>query len=133
MALYDSLKSSFAQTTKVNLVGIACVIFLISFVVFHEIRHRDLWGLPGPVLARYTNAWRAWQAWKYAARPNGITYHEVLHARYGNVVRVGPRTVFINDPEAIPRVLGFKQRLEKSDSIIPFSVPGIHTSLVGIR
>ncbi|KAF2235944.1 cytochrome P450 [Viridothelium virens] len=133
MALSDVLKSLFEQTSKVNLVGYFCVISLFAFVVFHEIQNRDLWGIPGPIIARYTNAWRAWQAWQYATRPNGITYHEVLHNRYGNVVRVGPRTVFINDAEAIPRVLGFKQRLEKSDSIIPFSVPGIHTSLVGIR
>lgn len=106
---------------------------LLFFVLYSEFNNRDLWGIPGPILARYTNAWRAWQAWKYSDRPNGVTYHEVIHHHYGNVVRVGPRTVFINEAEAIPRVLGFKQRLEKSDSVVPFSVPGIHTSLVGIR
>ncbi|KAI9654811.1 MAG: hypothetical protein M1821_005805 [Bathelium mastoideum] len=133
MALLDSLKGLFGQTTTGILVGLICGISLFVFIVSHEIHNRDLWGVPGPILARYTNAWRAWQAWRYATRPHGITYHEVLHERYGDVVRVGPRTVFINDAEAIPKVLGFKQRLEKSDSIIPFSVPGIHTSLVGIR
>ncbi|KAL9070871.1 MAG: hypothetical protein Q9157_005664 [Trypethelium eluteriae] len=87
MALSDVLKSLFEQTSKVNLVGYFCVISLFAFVVFHEIQNRDLWGIPGPIIARYTNAWRAWQAWQYATRPNGITYHEVLHNRYGNVVR----------------------------------------------
>lgn len=122
------------DSSQLGLIALACTVLpLLLFVVYSEIKHRDLHGIPGPILARYTNAWRAWQAWQYASRPNGITYHEVLHARYGDVVRVGPRTVFINDPEAIPKVLGFKQRLEKSDSVVPFSVPGIHTSLVGIR
>ena len=133
MALSSTLESFFEQTSKVTLGGLLGIFVSFIFILVHENQNRDLWGIPGPLLARYTNAWRAWQAWRYAARPNGITYHEVLHERYGDVVRVGPRTVFINDAEAIPRVLGFKQRLEKSDSIIPFSVPGIHTSLVGIR
>ena len=133
MAVFDALSFALEQTSRTYLLSFLCTLSLLAFVVYYEIQNRDLWGIPGPVLARYTNAWRAWQAWKYSTRPNGITYHEVLHERYGDVVRVGPRTVFINDAEAIPRVLGFKQRLEKSDSIIPFSVPGIHTSLVGIR
>ncbi|KAL9086099.1 MAG: hypothetical protein Q9165_007311 [Trypethelium subeluteriae] len=87
MALSDVLKSLFEQTSKVNLLGYFCVISLFAFIVFHEFQDRDLWGIPGPIIARYTNAWRAWQAWQYATRPNGITYHEVLHRRYGNVVR----------------------------------------------
>jgi hypothetical protein len=49
------------------------------------------------------------------------------------VVRVGPQTVFINDPAGIPVVLGFKDRLEKTDSVNAFMQPGKPTSIVGIR
>ena len=106
---------------------------IVSCLVYHEFKYRELWGLPGPLIARYTNAWRCYLAYKHRDRPTGKSYHQIIHDCYGDVVRVGPKTVFTRDPEAIPVVLGFKQRLEKSDSVIPFMVPGVRTSIVGIR
>lgn len=106
---------------------------LISYILFIEVKHRDLRGIPGPLIARYTNAWRCFLAWKYAERPGGISYHQIIHNRYGPVVRVGPKTIFTCDPDAIPCVLGFKQRLQKTDSVNAFMVPGVPTSIVGIR
>lgn len=106
---------------------------VLSYVLYHEVKYRELWGIPGPLIARYTNAWRCYLAYKHRERPTGKSYHQIIHDRYGDVVRVGPKTVFTRDPEAIPIVLGFKQRLEKSDSVIPFMVPGVRTSIVGIR
>ena len=38
---------------------------------------------------------------------------------YGDVVRVGPKTVAVMDPEAIPSVLGQKARLDKVSMICP--------------
>ena len=110
-----------------------CVLILGSAVLYLEVKHKQLGNIPGPLLGRYTNAWRCFYAWRYSERPDGFTYHEVIHKRYGNIVRVGPRTVFVNDPAAIPYVLGFKDRLEKTDSVIPFMIPGKPTSIVGIR
>jgi hypothetical protein len=109
------------------------LISVIARIAYLETKHSALRGIPGPLVARYTNAWRCYLAWVYSERPGGITYHEVIHKKYGDVVRVGPRTIFINDPSGIPVVLGFKDRLEKTDSVIPFMQPGKPTSIVGIR
>uniref|UniRef100_A0A093UQ86 Tryprostatin B 6-hydroxylase n=1 Tax=Talaromyces marneffei PM1 TaxID=1077442 RepID=A0A093UQ86_TALMA len=109
------------------------VVSVVTRIVCLEIKHRALSDIPGPWVARYTNAWRCYLAWVYSDRPGGITYHEVIHKKYGDVVRVGPKTVFINDPAGIPVVLGFKDRLEKTDSVNAFMQPGKPTSIVGIR
>lgn len=113
----------------------AALYFLLlgSIIVYLEVKHRQLSSIRGRLLARYTNAWRCYYAWKYSDRPGGVTYHEVIHRRYGNVVRFGPRTVFVNDPAAVSYILGFKDRLEKTDSVLPFMMPGKPTSIVGIR
>jgi hypothetical protein len=109
------------------------VFTVVARIAYLEIKHRALSDIPGPWIARYTNAWRCYLAWVYSERPGGITYHEVIHKKYGDVVRVGPQTVFINDPAGIPIVLGFKDRLEKTDSVNAFMQPGKPTSIVGIR
>lgn len=36
-----------------------------------------------------------------------------LLEKYGDIVRIGPNTVLLNDPETAHVVLGFRDRLEK--------------------
>jgi hypothetical protein len=45
-----------------------------------------------------------------------MNYQSKLIGVYGDVVRIGPKTVLVLDPEAINTVLGFKERLEKVQS-----------------
>ncbi|OKL57734.1 hypothetical protein UA08_07234 [Talaromyces atroroseus] len=127
------ITEQFPELSLLQHIILLIIISIIARITYVEIKHSVLRGIPGPLIARYTNAWRCYLAWKYSERPGGVTYHEVIHKKYGDVVRVGPRTVFINDPAAIPVVLGFKDRLEKTDSVIPFMQPGKPTSIVGIR
>lgn len=86
---------------------------LITFIVYIVIQSKRarLDDIPGPWLARYTDAWRAYEAWK---SPGSDTNYQIrVFKLYGDVVRIGPTTVLVSDPEAINTVLGFKTRLEK--------------------
>ncbi|KAI6369726.1 hypothetical protein MCOR25_004355 [Pyricularia grisea] len=124
-----SLKSlSHAQA-----LGLAVALCLLGYIVTTELRYRHLSGFPGPILARYTNAYRAYLAWRYSNRPGGISYHEYLHNKYGTTVRMGPNIVYTDDPGAIPLVLGFKDRLMKTDHVNALQVPGQPANIGGIR
>lgn len=122
-----------ASLTHLQALVLGTTVCLLGFIVHHEIKYRALGGIPGPLLSRYTNAWRCYLAWKYSERPGGLSYHEYLHSKYNSkTVRVGPKTVFTNDPAAIHVVLSFKDRLAQTDNIKAFLIPGQPPVLVGI-
>jgi hypothetical protein len=92
---------------------------LIGSILFIVLKSRNagLEHIPGPFIAKYTNAWRAYKAWK-SLGVNKAFLNEAVQD-YGDVVRVGPKTVAVMDPEAIPSVLGQKARLDKVSMICP--------------
>ncbi|KAL3470530.1 cytochrome P450 [Aspergillus californicus] len=72
----------------------------------------------GPLPAKATNIWRAWQAFdghidrKYTQ----------LHRRYGSVLRVGPNALSISDPSMIRVIYSTRNPWKKSDSYRPNDV-----------
>lgn len=73
-----------------------CVIFLI----IQALRNKYSYGITqieGPTLAAYTDLWRFWVVW--SRRPEQV--HISLHDKYGSLVRLGPNSVSVSDPEAI--------------------------------
>jgi hypothetical protein len=71
---------------------------------------RGLSGIPGPWIARYTNAWRVYHA---ARGGQGLAFWRKQHEKYGDVIRIGPKTVSVLDAEAIPVIYGLKAKLAK--------------------
>ena len=67
--------------------------------------------VPGPFLSRYTDAYRAYLAWKYSGQD--VNLYMKVHSIYGDVVRLGPRSISVLDPAAIPSIYGVKARLNK--------------------
>ncbi len=67
--------------------------------------------IPGPFLSRYTDAYRAYMAWKYSGQD--VNLFMKIHSKYGDVVRVGPRSVSVLDPAAVPSIYGVKARFNK--------------------
>ncbi|KAJ8119415.1 hypothetical protein ONZ43_g3626 [Nemania bipapillata] len=67
---------------------------------------------PGPILAGFTDLWRAYQQY------NGRLREKVLesHARYGPVVRYGVRCISISDPGVINVVYGSRAGFVTGDS-----------------
>ncbi|KAI1812409.1 cytochrome P450 [Poronia punctata] len=78
------------------------------------VRNRYYNGLnkyPGPFLASLTDLWRFFEVW---GRRSEVT-HRQLHAKYGDVVRLGPNTLSFADPAALKTIYGLNKGFVKSD------------------
>ncbi|KAK7931819.1 Benzoate 4-monooxygenase cytochrome P450 [Apiospora marii] len=82
------------------------VALLRAFRTWSALRH-----VPGPFLASFTNLPRSW--WVMTGRAH--QYHRAAHAKYGDVVRIGPRMVSVSNPDAIPIIYPFRPGFPKSD------------------
>ena len=84
--------------------GLLVVTKLILDVFFSRLR-----PIPGPVLAKITDLWRASHA--YGGR---IDLKNVqLHRKYGTVVQVGPNCVSISDPNLIRTIYSTRNSWKK--------------------
>lgn len=73
-----------------------------------SIRYQDgLNKYNGPFVASFTNFWRLWQAYWYQDR---VTYLPLPH-KYGEIIRLGPRTLVFQNPQAIRDIFvaGFRK------------------------
>ncbi|KAI2610114.1 cytochrome P450 [Hypoxylon fragiforme] len=73
--------------------------------------HNGLNKYPGPFLASLTDWWRFWDV--YGQRPE-VT-HQKLHAKHGDVVRLGPNTLSFADPKALKSIYGLNKGFVKSE------------------
>lgn len=75
-------------------------LLLLSLLFLKALHNRYLTGLnryPGPALAPFTSLWRVVHSFLDRHAPPLVS----LHARYGDVVRLGPRCLSFADPAAI--------------------------------
>lgn len=98
--------------SHVILVSIICLLAVLGAVVLNS-RRAALSHIPGPFIARYTDAWSLWLAWTVKSRENPTSFYHTLQAKYGNVVRTGPRSVTVLDPFAVPTIYGVRSKLNK--------------------
>ena len=85
---------------------------LLLLTTAHLLRNRYNGGLnkyPGPFLASLTDFWRFWDV--YQRRPE-IT-HQKLHAKCGDVVRLGPNVLSFADPKALKTIYGLNKGFTK--------------------
>jgi hypothetical protein len=72
----------------------------LGFIAVHLVNNKYRQGInhiPGPWLASFSDIWRFFVVW---GRRSEVV-HRALHAKYGPLVRLGPRTVSVSDPSAI--------------------------------
>jgi hypothetical protein len=89
------------------------VLFItISFVLYlvYDSHTAGISHIPGPFIARYTNLHAFVLTWRAGRHGD---YLPGIHEKYGDVVRVGPRTVSVADPDAIKAIYNSKLRLHK--------------------
>ncbi len=110
----------------------------------------NLFHIPGPFLARYTDAWTLYSAWRTLRRGDKIEYYNQLQARYGDVIRIGPKSVLVLDPAAVPVIYGVRAKLDKvidnslswvrnfangfikGPAYVPFRQAGVTTSILSL-
>jgi hypothetical protein len=87
--------------------AVLAVAFL-SYLVKNRF-NRGLNKYPGPFLASLTDWWRFWDVYK--RRPE-VT-HIQLHAKHGDVVRLGPNDLSFADPKALKTIYGLNKGFTK--------------------
>lgn len=109
-----TLTTPFLQYAMSPLHLIAGAVLSFLVVLFIQSKRAKLDHIPGPWLAKYTNLWRGYQAWRLNHHNEGVKNYQIsMIGRYGDVVRIAPKHVLVYDPEAIETILGFRQRLDK--------------------
>lgn len=102
-----SVFSVIASFVAQNWVAV-CLISVIALLVRNRFYNR-LDKYPGPFLASLTDWWRLWDVYKQ--RPE-VT-HLRLHAKHGDVVRLGPNCLSFADPEALKVIYGLNKGFVK--------------------
>lgn len=106
------------------------LLWLVAAALFNS-KRAGLSHIPGPFIARYTNLWAVYVAWKTEKDGNRASFNRKLQARYGDVVRTGPRSVSVMDPAAIPVIYGVRSKLDKVSVLI--SIPNLTSSSLIVR
>ncbi len=84
----------------------------LVYLVLDSVRVAYRTGLrkvPGPLLARFSKLWR----FKFVMDGKAPFKYQLLHKKYGPIVRTGPNTVEISDPTVIPTIYGINTKFFK--------------------
>ncbi|KAJ5656902.1 cytochrome P450 [Penicillium longicatenatum] len=112
--------------------AILVTIFLFSIKYIFIALKPGLRSLPGPNIARFTPFYRAWKISKGEAP----IFYRGLHEEYGPIVRTGPNTVDISDPNTLPIIYGIGSKFLKSafyDVFSPFFEDKVMPSMFTVR
>ncbi|KAF4334974.1 cytochrome P450 monooxygenase [Fusarium beomiforme] len=106
--LVETLVSALAQHWALVLAALT-----VAWLVKNRY-NRGLNKYPGPFLASLTDWWRFWDV--YGQRPE-VTLQK-LHAKHGDIVRLGPNTLSFADPAVLKQIYGLSKGYVKSDFYI---------------
>ncbi|KAJ6002801.1 hypothetical protein N7451_005348 [Penicillium sp. IBT 35674x] len=93
--------------------GLLCLTKLIWDIFLSPLK-----AIPGPILAKSTDLWRAIHT--YRGRVD--LKHLELHRKYGTAVQIGPNCVSISDPNLIRTIYSTRNAWKKSDMYRPNDV-----------
>lgn len=98
------------SVTKVLFHQWPLILLIISILYLLKNRfNRGLNKYPGPFVASLTDWWRFWDV--YQRRPE-VT-HIKLHAKHGDVVRLGPNVLSFASPKALKAIYGLNKGFTK--------------------
>ena len=95
----------------------ALALIVLSYLVVGSMTY-GLNGIPGPLIARFSNIWRLASKW----RGDYLSTIRNLHNDHGSVIRIGPNVVSIADPLAMDSIFGVKADLRKVRYLIPLQL-----------
>ncbi|RCI13112.1 hypothetical protein L249_0054 [Ophiocordyceps polyrhachis-furcata BCC 54312] len=97
---------------------------LWSFAIaVYRIFFHPLAKYPGPLLAKVTNIYQLY----YAYRGDRHLEFWRMHQRYGKIVRFGPNAVSFNSNQALKEIYGFRSNVRKADFYDAFVHPAANT------
>ncbi|KAF2642295.1 benzoate 4-monooxygenase cytochrome-like protein P450 [Massarina eburnea CBS 473.64] len=116
------------------LASIFGVLFLsITSVIIYRLTLHPLARYPGPPLARITDIYLAY----YAYRGSRHLAFAHAHEQYGSHVRIGPNTLSINTSSALKTIYGFRSNVRKADFYTAFpankNTVNVHSSINKIQ
>ncbi|KAK4238798.1 cytochrome P450-like protein [Achaetomium macrosporum] len=105
-----------------GLLVIASFLYTTCLVVYRLFFH-PLAKYPGPFLAKLTDAYMLYYAWK------GDRHLEFwrMHEKYGKFVRFGPNSLSINSNTALKEIYGFRANVRKAEFYDAFVHPAPNT------
>lgn len=106
MALFDVAKQMFLE----HWLRAAITLFLIKLLLNKY--GRKLNTIPGPFLAGFTDFWRFLDCLVSTPHETHINLHRRLNS---SLVRIGPRTVSVSDPDLIPKIYGLNSGFTKTE------------------
>jgi len=105
-------------TLLLTVSGLSVIVLIAQYAIAYL--RSPLKKLPGPYLAQFTDVWRLWNHYTQTH----IETQQALHAKYGNVVRIGPKTVSVTDPELIKTIYSTRGTFVKVSPVpLPFYLP----------
>ncbi|KAM3544223.1 Isotrichodermin C-15 hydroxylase [Beauveria bassiana] len=96
--------------------------YAVAIIVYRVFFH-PLAKYPGPFLAKITDAYQLYHAYK------GDRHLEFwrMHQKYGKVVRFGPNSVSFNSNTALKQIYGFRSNVRKAEFYDAFVHPAANT------
>lgn len=94
---------------KACLVSLCGLLSLFIIHTLHTAFRKGIRQVPGPWLAKFTIFYRI----SLVSKGNGVQEYRRLHEKYGDIVRVGPYHVSVNDPQAIQQIYGISSKFRK--------------------
>ncbi|KAI1386003.1 isotrichodermin C-15 hydroxylase [Hypoxylon trugodes] len=114
--------------TSVNLIyfvssAVGLVFVYTAGIIIYRLFFHPLAKYPGPFLAKISDVYQLYHAWK------GDRHLEFwrLHERYGKIVRFGPNSVSFNSNTALKEIYGFKSNVRKAEFYDAFVHPASNT------
>ncbi|KAG7051926.1 cytochrome p450 [Colletotrichum scovillei] len=107
----------------------AVVLLLWFSSTIYTVFFHPLSSVPGPWLARFSEAWRSHKYFRG-------TWHQdvvLLHRKYGKVVRIAPNELSIVDEAGLKALYGHGQKVVKSKWYDTWTVPNMSMSFFAVR
>ena len=109
MSVVDSLRATLEISNPMLAITATALIAIAAYWLLHYGVDKELNRYPGPFLAKYTKLWH-----RLSVKSNKHQHHLLdLHRRHGSIVRIGPKTLSLAEPDLIPFIYGFKRELPK--------------------
>ncbi|TDZ13988.1 Cytochrome P450 monooxygenase AKT7 [Colletotrichum spinosum] len=98
------------------------VLYVAGIVVYRLFFH-PLAKYPGPFLAKITDGYQLYHAWK---GDRHLDFHR-LHNKYGQIVRFGPNSLSFNSSTSLKEIYGFRSNVRKAEFYNAFVHPAPNT------